>query len=534
MNFSNITFTSNEISFLEKSLKFSPSIGQNSKYFNTFKASLENIFSKFPQSFKDTINTQNLIPSNFTSLKQHFNLEHALLVKSIQEKLIINNLILTKADKGNCTVILKKDEYIEKTSNFLKSPDFLLLSDSPLNKFVNSTKDYISSTNDSLKYFNLHSYNLRISNPRIPTLHSLPKIHKLNLPIRPIVNFIGCPTYPITKFLANLFRRSINFKPVFSVNNTSELISRLNNFNFNNHHNFKIVSFDIVNLFTSVPPLEVLPLVSNLLNSTDLPDTVTSDILGLTEFCLNNVFFQFNQRYYKQVQGLPMGSPLSPILAEIFMNNFETSYITTNPLFLNNVACWIRYVDDVFYIFKGSNLQINAFLNFLNSIHSRIKFTVEIPLDNSLPFLDLLISIGNDNFIFDIYRKPTTTNQVLPFDSNHPLSHKLTSFYYFFNRLISTPLSTANYNKKLQTIFYLAHVNNFPLSLIGNIYNKLLLKKHITSVTSLSIIKNDCVNYFSVPYFPQFYHLISKLNKAMTLKFLFKTSYPTQHLFNRH
>ena len=80
-----------------------------------------------------------------------------------------------------------------------------------------------------------------------------------------------------------------------------------------------------------------------------------------------------------------MGSPLSPIVANIFMEEFETSalqHATHQP------KLWHRYVDDTFIIWQHSKQQLDNFFQHLNNQHSNIKFTMETEDQGSLPFLD--------------------------------------------------------------------------------------------------------------------------------------------------
>ena len=65
-----------------------------------------------------------------------------------------------------------------------------------------------------------------------------------------------------------------------------------------------------------------------------------------------------------------MGNPASPLFAEIFMNNLEKK-IFKHPL-SKHILWWYRYVDDIFYIFKGTERQIKLFLDFLNTLHPKI------------------------------------------------------------------------------------------------------------------------------------------------------------------
>ncbi|XP_074026234.1 uncharacterized protein [Leptinotarsa decemlineata] len=82
-------------------------------------------------------------------------------------------------------------------------------------------------------------------------------------------------------------------------------------------------------------------------------------------------------------------------------------------------TCWLRYVDDVFVICPHRSEDLHALLNHINSLHPDLKFTIEFEYNNSLPFLDVLITKSNNSFSHMVYRKPTHTNRYLNAKSHH-------------------------------------------------------------------------------------------------------------------
>ena len=105
-----------------------------------------------------------------------------------------------------------------------------------------------------------------------------------------------------------------------------------------------------------------------------------------------------------------MGSPLSPIVANIYMENFEIEAITSAP---NAPQFWKRYVDDTFTILQSSTKD--EFLEHLNSIDQQIQFTAEEQReDGAMPFLDILVTPRRDDSLStSVYRKPTHTDLYL-------------------------------------------------------------------------------------------------------------------------
>ncbi|XP_058045388.1 P2Y purinoceptor 1 isoform X3 [Ahaetulla prasina] len=111
-----------------------------------------------------------------------------------------------------------------------------------------------------------------------------------------------------------------------------------------------------------------------------------------------------------------MGSPLSPVIANLYMEHFETQALEKSD---HKPKLWLRYVDDTFIIWPHGKEKLDNFLTHLNSLHPKIQFTMETEVNNQLPFLDVLVyRKPNGSLGHTIYQKKTHTNRYL-----HALSH---------------------------------------------------------------------------------------------------------------
>ena len=135
-----------------------------------------------------------------------------------------------------------------------------------------------------------------------------------------------------------------------------------------------LVSFDVSALLTSIPVPVALPVINSKIstctNFTNVYKIPTEKFMRLLEFTLTNYIFCFNRKFCKQLQGAAMGSPVSPVIANIYMEYFESLPISSCPTLIKR---WFRYVDDVHSATRKD--QVNKFQECLSSMDPHLKFT---------------------------------------------------------------------------------------------------------------------------------------------------------------
>ena len=122
-------------------------------------------------------------------------------------------------------------------------------------------------------------------------------------------------------------------------------------------------------------------------------------IIELTEYCVRNTYFQYKDEYFKQVDGMAMGSPLSPVLCNLFMNDLEKTAMEKSE---QKPKMWLRYVDDTFALWEYGEDSLNGFLEYLNGINKAIKFTMEQEKEGKLAFLDTLVKREDSKMIASV------------------------------------------------------------------------------------------------------------------------------------
>ena len=250
-----------------------------------------------------------------------------------------------------------------------------------------------------------------------PQIYGLPKIHKDNTPLRPIVCTIGSPTYHLAKHLCYILSPLVGNTNSY-IRNSTHFVNKISTLHLDMMD--RMISFDVKSLFTMVPIEDSLTIIKDRLSVDKELEERTSlsvdDICSLTEICLRSTYFRFKDDFYEQKDGTAMGSPLSPVIANIFMEDFEQTAITTADL---SPKLWLRYVDDTFVLWQHGEEHLDEFLKHLNGLHHRIQFTMEKEDNQKIPFLDVLVERRENKLHTDIYRKPTHTNNYLNYRSNH-------------------------------------------------------------------------------------------------------------------
>jgi len=154
-----------------------------------------------------------------------------------------------------------------------------------------------------------------------PHIYGLPKIHKKDTPLRPVVSCIGTALHLLAKHLVRILNPLQN-NIEYNIKNSSDFIDRIKDLKVS--RNTQLISLDVTNLFTSVPidkALNVLRAALEVDQSLGNRTPLTIDqIVELTSFCVNNTVFQFKTCFFKQADGMAMGSTLSPVLCNLYMD----------------------------------------------------------------------------------------------------------------------------------------------------------------------------------------------------------------------
>ncbi|KFD49035.1 hypothetical protein M513_10083 [Trichuris suis] len=412
------------------------------------------------------------------------------------------SITITKADKGNAVVVMDRCTYNSKTEELLSSPSYVRIPDDPTEPTRKSLQHLTACYGEQSGDQRIIAISKRLkytSNANSPELYCLPKVHKPDIPFRPIVSRSNCTTSALSKYIASLLH-PFTGKRQSHVLNSREFLNAVKTISLSPDD--ILVSYDVNDLFTSVPLQYTCRLIHNLLLNDDSLSERTqlspAQIIALTEFCMKEGnHFHFQGRFFSQKQGAPMGSPLSPVLAELFMEHLEEKAFSTRaPKF--PIKAFKRYVDDIFAIIRRGSEQ--PFLDHLNSLFAdTICCTMEIERHRRLPFLDTLLIRKETNISSQVYRKPTNTDHFAHYMSNHPLGVKRGLIIGLVDRAYHL-CDPQFLDRELRHIKTVLHRNGYPHRLIDSTVARRL--QHLDSPSNAPRPSPDTKITIPLPFYP--------------------------------
>ena len=237
--------------------------------------------------------------------------------------------------------------------------------------------------------------------------------------------------------------------------------------------------------------------------------------------------FSFNSKFYKQIDGVSMGSQLGPILANIIMTELEST-IVKELVDKSLVKLYMRYVDDTLLLVKDKD--INYIHKRLNSFDKNIKFTINTFPDGKVHFLDIKVDKNHT----DIYYKDTHTGQYTSFHSQTPWRLKTAWIKTLFHRANKICSSKQAFQTQINHIKTLMSWNAYPKHVRNSIINR--LKSNVNRNDNINNKKDDRkVIWINLPYLGKkgeqlTNSLIRKLKRSFKENIKFKTVYKTNKL----
>lgn len=474
---------------------------KNFQHRDIVRARFANIITNARKKYKqNTTNTQNIIKHIYDKC-----------IKFCKQN---KNIVVVQSDKTKCTVLMYATEYDRKVKELLSDENTyqIISQGDPTSKLqLLNNNNIIGLFKNSFIDMSL-KYSLTNYNTTAPKLYALPKTHKENIPMRPVVASINTPSSRISKYLSNILKNLIA-EDEFNISDSYIFKDRISALTLD--HDDRMVSFDVVSLFTNIPVHLTMDIISDrwdeLSRHTNIP---RQTFFKLLKFCLVDAnYFVYKSVFYKQIYGMPMGNPLSSVIADITTQRLLISTfnnLTSKPRIL------VKYVDDIFAILPGN--MIDPTLIALNSFHGKLKFTVEKEHNNRLAYLDVLvIRDENGKLNTDWYRKSNSSDRLLNYYSNHPKNQKINTAYNFTNRVLKLS-SSCYHNKNIHTINQTLLNNNYPYSIIKKTIYRCVQKLTQTLDNTSDMQERRAGNliYRSLTYIEGLSEQVTKILKTYT------------------
>ena len=186
-----------------------------------------------------------------------------------------------------------------------------------------------------------------------PRLYGQLELHKQGQPIRPVVAYYTAPTYKLAKYLAIWFKEVTGYVSSYTIKNSIELANKLQGLSF--PRGSRLISFDAVSMFTRIPVKYTIDIMLEFLKKAAIQQEIIDEFHKLIKLCLNDNICFFLGKTYRFPDGLPMGAPLSMLVADIFMDHLKSSILTSQDSSISNILFYARYVDDVICVWNGSD-----------------------------------------------------------------------------------------------------------------------------------------------------------------------------------
>ncbi|CAJ0929381.1 unnamed protein product, partial [Ranitomeya imitator] len=344
------------------------------------------------------------------------------------EKLEKNDQIIVKSsDKGGNLVILDHQRYVGMCRSILDDREtYGVLENDPTDRFIGSLMTILDiGLRDKLISYNEYKF-LVPRTPTIPTFYALPKVHKGLSPLkgRPIVSGVGSLSQNVGIYIDNILRLFVTSLPSY-VRDTSDLLQKVDGVVV--EQGTILGSIDVEALYSSIPHSMGLKALEYYLRTRAVFfEKHSKFVVELMEFVLTHNYFLFNGKYFHQLRGTAMGCSCAPSYANLLLGWWEETVVFSGveEWWTDKISAWYRYIDDVLVMWNGTANEFNSFVQGLNDNCFGLKFTSEND-EHELAFLDVKITINASGTLDTrLFRKPTSSNALLRWESHHPVPLK--------------------------------------------------------------------------------------------------------------
>ena len=424
------------------------------------------VFQKTPNTLKQTIDKMSITLNDMLLIDNACgdNKKDNNWINNLQNSLS-KDFIFIKADKGGSNVVMKREDYDLQTQIVLENPIlYTKVAKNPTETLNRKLIKYLGSLKNNETISKTTYDYVRCSTPRIPVFKIYPKIHKNPTSYRPVVDSFDSFNYYLAKYLVSILKKyddSINTQ----IKNSTTLKNEILFLPPTTYSNFSMASLDIVALYPSINRGDAIDQLLKLYDqdenqTTNIPTQTMRELLGWATVSI----FNHNGQIYKQRNGLSMGSPISSILANVYINQV----IENHPHFNNDkIVFYKRYMDDTLLLWKGDQKSFEEHVNNLNKITDNIQFTSEFESNQSINFLDLNINRQPDtDFTFKFHKKDYAVINPINWKSLHPPKMKMGIFKGYTHRILNATSIKSDIIKTITFLIFCFHLRGYPIHML--------------------------------------------------------------------
>ena len=247
---------------------------------------------------------------------------------------------------------------------------------------------------------------------QLPQFYIMPKLHKYPVKGRPIVASHSWCTWPLSRWVADRLNSYAAAQETV-LTDTNALIARLQHMQLPAGAQVVLSTADVESLYTSIPVAAAIQAVRERLSAGGASSAAVAVTAQALELVLTLNFFECNGSFFRQVQGLAMGTPCAPPVANLFMASLETG--VPKPLL------YLRYLDDILTVQTVDEAHPEHVLwDSLYAMHPSIRLT-RVSSPCSVDFLDLQIYRAGDRLLHRVHQKVLNKYLYISPRSCHPL-----------------------------------------------------------------------------------------------------------------
>lgn len=456
--------------------------------------------------------TENILSNRLSADRSFLHLRQRQSNLTPLELLAVNSLknnvdiVIKPADKGSATVVMNKTNYIQEAYRQLYNVNYYQRLAAPIfpdnsrriNAILAEMHNLNFITDKQLVYLSSHD------DARVRKFYLLPKIHKEKekwpqpgkMPEgRPIVSDTGSESYAVSQYIDYFLKPISKLHPSY-LRDTYDFIAKVRGRSLPKEA--YLVTGDVTSLYTNMNLDRILETVKQAFIKHPQQDRPDSHILQLLEITLRGNDFEFNEEYFLQICGTAMGKTYAPSLADIYLEEFDDRATRGYPI---KPLLFFRFIDDVFFIWCGTEEELVLYNAFLNNLIPGIKITLSWSktevnfLDTVLYRLqgDLIDSIGTKT-----YFKATDTHQLLHPKSYHPrhtCRGVLKSQFIRFRRISTT---RADYDEASKILIQALSLRSYSKRLMRRL--KLEIWNNYSSDITIRTRNSDPILPIVVPY----------------------------------